>query len=231
MENIKWIKMSEKGNRNSTIFHDCNYQYFLKQIKCQPIDFAHMNSNKNEMLQSDKILVWKEIDIVLLYYNFLQKKNLPHIKIHKSELKRKDDGIFIEMISDFVPMNMIEFIKKSENQIRFLSIQLFFQCYYLHILQIKHCDLHAGNIMIRPLPKKKTIKLFYKNCFYFLHNQSFECYIIDFGFSKIDMDHKGVYEFRNFMKKVEKDLQLVLFSNHGHTWDHYFYKISKYLAF
>ena len=214
----QWSVIHGKGNLNSTIYTNKNKTLFLKSLLLAPDDFKMIKSGDQKILEYDNVLVWKELQICLLLYNFLKNNNLPYLKFHDSSLfSDKSNKFYLNLMFEYVPMTLKEYILSHPNSVIDTIIQIFFQCYYLDLLHIHHFDLHARNVLVK-LTKKKNLKIFFEGKRYVLQNQSVECFLIDFGFAKVDATKSNFWSFKKFIKQLEKDLGKDLFLNIKNSW-------------
>lgn len=226
-----WILLKSKKNRNSVIYKNKNATLFLKRILLDDLDFATRNEKDSDILASKDMIVWKEIKILLLIENFMKQHDLSFLKFYSGNLNVRNKVTCMDLIFEHIPMNMVEYIKIKKNAIIEIILQLFFQCYYLDQLHIHHLDLHAGNVMIRDVPHKKKIRVFFENKYYFIPNQTFECYLIDFGHAICNDKKSNFSLFLNFVERLEYDLKTRIFVKKANCWQDMFKQtIYKYVV-
>ena len=223
-----WSLIRGKGNCNSAIYTNQDKTLFLKSLLLASDDFQTMNMEDKKILESDKVLVWKELKICLLLYNFLNINKLPSLKFYKSSLESKANIFSLNLIFEFVPMTLKEYIISKPHCVIHAIIQVFFQCYYLDLLHIHHNDIHARNILVKSTPKK-NLKIYFDGRGYVLEEQNIECLLIDFGFAKIDETKSNFQSFKKFIKQLEKDLGKNLFPNIKNSWKTSFPFLKNYL--
>lgn len=218
MTSTQWFLIRGKGNRNSAIYTNQHKTLFLKSLLLASDDFKTMKTDEKEILESDEVLVWKELKICLLLFNFLKINKLPYLNFYQSSLdSNKSNNFSLNLIFEYVPMTLKEYILSNPHFIIDAIIQIFFQYYYLDLLHIQHFDIHARNILVKPTTKK-NLKIYFEGRGYILENQNIECLLIDFGFAKIDETKSNFFAFRRFIKQVERDLGKSLFPNIKNSW-------------
>lgn len=224
-----WIQIRNKKNRNSVIFRNKEKTLFMKRLLWAVDDFRMLNEPDHVLLSSKKVLVMKELKLLLLLRNFLQERHLPGIALHDSWLSSKGNIMNLNMVFDYIPFQMGEYIKKQPTETGDVILQIFFQCYYMDLLGIHHGDLHAGNIMVQPLPKPAPICFYFEGKYYEKSCKTF-CYLIDFGLAYQDFSKSNFPLFCNFVWQLQSDLQHLIFRRLGKTWQETFSFFSESLT-
>src|SRR6056300_1106226 len=134
----------------------------------------------------EKYIVYKETTDPSAKMEFTIAKKLEGFGVPKMYLYKNCDGKDI-IYSEYINGKEFNEWWKTEptlEAIKSVIAQVIYNLYKIHEKYpgFRHHDLHGGNVLVRPVPKK-NIQIKLKNKTYTISNGGVEAVIIDFGFS------------------------------------------------
>lgn len=155
----------------------------------------------------NKPIVYKESDISLnedlptAKMEFTIAKKLEGMGVPKMYHYKDCDGKEI-VYSEYIPGKELREWAKSKpstGAIKSVMVQVIYNLYRIHKKYpgFRHHDLHAGNVMIKKVPRK-NVQINLENKKYLISNFGIEPVIIDFGFSKFPRIKNPLVNYNNY---------------------------------
>jgi hypothetical protein len=207
---IEWKEKEKKGStdyKNSTIYIGKSsigsFLFCMKKIPLGNIDFEHINKPP---LAGDIITVWRELMIVKILQNFhknVGSQNFVHY--YTSFIVEDNVQPQLVLLFDFIPFTLHEILQISplsqQDEMDFL-LQFSFLMMYMDNEGIHHRDLHWKNIMVDIPLIPTSLSFRYKNLNLETRPQNKIYFIVDYGYSEVNLQKSNFYEWKKFLQQL-----------------------------